>query len=193
MHEFLPHRQNVAAVTCRLILSTTAIGRALAARAGIPDRICQHGVELVLGEFRGLTRALLADRLARRHDPVYRAGAGCHGCLSSRCLSSRCLSLRCMGLRCLRSLRRRHDLGAGGWRLAAALLAMRFNLALTALRLKPSRLAIWPALWPSVQSFLSSATSFASQLMRCLYTDCVFRASRCLRCQSERLVRASRA
>ena len=45
---------------------------------------------------------------------------------------------------------------------------MRSNLAHTALRLCPRRLAICPALWPSAQSFLRSATLAASHMVYCL-------------------------
>jgi hypothetical protein len=47
---------------------------------------------------------------------------------------------------------------------------MRSNLAHTALRLWPTRVAIWAALRPLAQSFLSSAMSFVSQLMGDTYT-----------------------
>src|SRR6202043_1317975 len=45
---------------------------------------------------------------------------------------------------------------------------MRSNLAHTALRLCPRRLAICPALWPLAQSFLRSATLAASHMTYCL-------------------------
>ena len=45
---------------------------------------------------------------------------------------------------------------------------MRNNLAHTALRLCPMRLAISPALWPSAQSFLRSAMLAVSHMRYCL-------------------------
>jgi hypothetical protein len=45
---------------------------------------------------------------------------------------------------------------------------MRSNLAHTALRLCPRRLAICPALWPLAQSFFRSATLAASHMTYCL-------------------------
>src|ERR1700744_4665941 len=48
----------------------------------------------------------------------------------------------------------------------------RSNLAHTALRLRPRRLAICPALWPLTHSFLRSATLAASHMRIMLHPKC---------------------
>ena len=108
--------------------------------ARIPDHFSKHGVKLALVEFLRLQHYCLP-----RHNLCHRAGAGSQQRWSS--------------------FRHRSYLGFCCRRLMATLQVQTVSLAQTALRLYPRRRAICAALRPAAQSFLSSATSSASQPM----------------------------
>ena len=108
--------------------------------AGIPDRFSQHGVKLALAQFLGLP----PHCLARHFFSTGRAQAANNA--GSRLGTGLILGFDVGGLR-------------------PRFRSRRVSLPQTALRLHPRRRAICAALCPIDQSSLSSATSFASQLM----------------------------